>query len=136
MLERVGLPIGALILFGVWGFFSKLATDNIEPKSALVYYALGIAVVGIFALGLVGWKPETDSKGVIFAFVGGASAAFGGLLFLITLSTGTASRAVAITALYPVVTTVLTIIVLHETVSLKEAAAVMMAIVALVLYST
>ena len=44
------LTPGALGLCGLWGFFAKLGSDNLTPKSAAVMQGMGAAAVAFIVL--------------------------------------------------------------------------------------
>jgi len=53
MNDWVIFAILALLVWGFWGFFPKLATNYISPKSVLVYEVIGAIIVGVAVLFLV-----------------------------------------------------------------------------------
>ena len=123
----------ALIMWGLWGFFPKLSTNYISPKSALVYEVLGSMIVGILIFFLVGFKPEVHTKGIIFAVLTGIAATLGTLFFLYAVSRGKASITMAITVLYPLITIALAFFILHESISVKQGIGMLLALIAIVL---
>ena len=123
----------ALIMWGLWGFFPKLSTNYINPKSALVYEVVGSVIVGVIILFLVGFKPEVHPKGIIFALLTGIAATLGTLFFLYAVSRGKASTTVVITALYPLITIMLALLILHEPISLKQGIGMLLALAAIIL---
>ncbi|HLC71605.1 MAG TPA: EamA family transporter [Candidatus Nanoarchaeia archaeon] len=123
----------ALIMWGLWGFFPKLSTNYINPKSALVYEVLGSVIVGVIIFFLVGFKPEVHPKGIIFALLTGIAATLGTLFFLYAVSRGKASTTVVITALYPLITIMLALLILHEPISLKQGIGMLLALAAIIL---
>ncbi|MDH4321453.1 MAG: hypothetical protein OEV73_08150 [Desulfobulbaceae bacterium] len=48
----------ALVFYGLWGFFPKLAVGYISPKSVLVYEVGGTLLVWLVALQRVSFRPE------------------------------------------------------------------------------
>ena len=123
----------ALIMWGLWGFFPKLSTNYINPKSALVYEVVGSVIVGVIILFLVCFKPEVHPKGIIFALLTGIAATLGTLFFLYAVSRGKASTTVVITALYPLITIMLALLILHEPISLKQGIGMLLALAAIIL---
>ena len=58
-------------LFGLWGFFPKLAVQHIGLGSAIVYEVAGTLVVGLLALQLVdklnpAWLPNAGNISTVF----------------------------------------------------------------------
>ncbi|PIN69387.1 hypothetical protein COV93_05730 [Candidatus Woesearchaeota archaeon CG11_big_fil_rev_8_21_14_0_20_43_8] len=125
----------ALLLWGLWGFFPKLAIRYISPRSAFVYECLGSVIVGIFALVLVGFRPEVKMNGMIFAILTGIAGTFGALFFLYAMARGKTSVVVTTSALYPIVTILLAFIILKEPVTFKEGIGILFALMAIVMFS-
>jgi len=126
----------ALLLWGLWGLFPKIASNYIGPKSVLIYEAIGAAFLTIIVLFSVGFKPEVHTKGITFGILGGFAGAVGGLFFLYAISRGKASIVVPITALYPLVTILLAFIILKEPITLKQGIGIALALAAMVLLSS
>jgi transporter family protein len=127
--------IAALMLWGLWGFFPKITTAYINPKSALVWEAVGTAIVGIVVLTMIGFKPEAHTKGILFGVLTGVFGLLGALAFLFAVSKGKASVVVTITALYPMVVILLSYFFLHETITVKQGIGIGFALVAVLLFA-
>jgi len=125
----------SLICFGFWGFFSKLAILHINSKSALVYQSLGVALVGLITLGLLQFKLDVSLKGISFATLAGMSTGLGCLFFFIAADKGKVTTVVTMTALYPIITILLAYLILHESVNLKQASGIALALAAIYLLS-
>ncbi len=126
----------ALLLWGLWGFFPKLATNYIRPESVLVYEVVGSVAIGLLALYLVGFRPETQVNGVVYGVLTGVFLTLGSLFFLFAISKGKASVVVTMTALYPVVTILLAFLILREPITLRQGLGILLALVAMWLFST
>lgn len=125
----------ALLSFGLWGFFSKIAVMNMDYRSTLVYQTAGVMIVGILVLGLMNFKPATDVKGVSYAILTGAAYGVGCLFYFIAASKGKIITVVTLTALYPLITIVLAYLLLKETVSAKQYIGIFLALIAIILMS-
>jgi bacterial/archaeal transporter family protein len=126
----------ALITWGFWGFFPKLASMHINAQSASFYEVIGALIFGIIILFIMGFKIQTNLSGVTYAILAGFTALLGGLFLLYAFSSGSkVSSAIIITALYPIITILLSFFILHETISIKEGIAMILAIIAIVLFS-
>lgn len=125
----------ALIMWGLWGFFPKLSTNYINPKSALVYEVIGSVIVGMIIAFLVGFKPEVQIKGITFAVLTGIAATLGTLFFLYAVSMGKASIVVTTTALYPLITILLAFLILHEPITITQGIGILLALIAMVLFT-
>jgi len=123
----------AMITFGAWGFFPKLAVNYISPQSALIYQVLGGLLVGVISLGLVNFKPETHPMGILYAFLTGVTGVLGTLFYYVAASRGQISIVVSLTALYPLITILLAVIFLHETLILKQYIGLCFALAAIIL---
>jgi len=105
----------ALGLCGLWGFFAKLGSDNLTPKSAAVVQGMGAAVVAFIVLAFMRFRPDRDTGGSTAALFAGVSLMAGISAFVIALSHGgKASIVVPITAIYPVITIALSVGILKE----------------------
>lgn len=110
----------ALFSFGLWGLFSKLALNYIDSKSALIFQTAGVLVVGIITLSMLNFKPATDMKGLGFGLLTGLAYGVGCLFYLIAADKGKIVTVVTLTALYPLVTLLLSYFLLQETLSIKQ----------------
>jgi transporter family protein len=122
-------------LWGLWGFLSKLATMKLPTVAVYLLAITGhLAVIGWLAVtgGLaVPWQPA----GLAAALGGGLCMAFGLLSFYKALEGGAAGMVVPITALYPMVTVLLSWTLLHESFTLRHLAGVALALAAVWLLS-
>jgi len=125
----------ALVSFGLWGLFTKLAVLHIDTKSALIYQALGVAIVGTGMLFAVNFKPATHPKGISYALLTGAAYGIGCFFYFIAASKGKIITVVTLTALYPLVTIILASVILKEAISIKQWIGIGFAIIAIVLMS-
>ena len=123
----------SMIIFGAWGFFPKLAVGYISPQSAIIYQVLGGMLVGIVGLALVNFKPETHPTGILYALLTGITGVLGTLFYYAAASRGQISIIVSLTALYPLITILLAIIFLHETLVLKQYIGLCFAVAAIIL---
>ncbi|RDI45176.1 EamA family transporter [Aquicella lusitana] len=125
----------ALFSFGLWGLFTKLAIVYIDSKSALVFQTVGVLVVGLVTLGMLNFKPTTDMKGLSFGLLTGLAYGVGCLFYFIAADRGKIITVVTLTALYPLVTIVLSYLFLREAVNLKQCLGILFALVAIYLMS-
>lgn len=133
--EWFSYALGALALWGLWGFFPKLATRTLDPRSATVFSSLGVVIVGFFLLWSLGFKPNYTHSGFAFAFLTGFTGSLGSYFFFKAVSRGPVASIICMTALYPVISLVLALVFIKEPVTLKQWAGVLLAIVSMTLVS-
>lgn len=129
----------AVLCMAAWGFsrlFPKMATNSLDPKSAMIYEVMGEMLVAFFVLASLGFRPAFDLKGSGYAMLAGILGAIGVYFYLVAADRGNVSQLVAVTALYPVITVLLGVFVLNETVSLKEGIGMVLALIAILLVVT
>jgi len=124
-----------LLLWGIWGFLPKLTTAYITPASAVVFEVAGGMVVAVVVLFILGFKPELDARGVGYAVLTGIVGLLGALGYLMAVKRGKVSVVVTMTALYPIISIILAHFLLHETVTPKEWAAIVLACAAIGLFA-
>lgn len=125
----------SLLSFGLWGLFTKLAVMHIDFKSALVYQTLGVMLIGILALSTINYKPAIDGKGFIYAWLTGITYAIGCLFYFLAASRGKIITIVTLTSLYPLITILLSFLLLKETVTLQQGIGIILAILSIILMS-
>lgn len=125
----------AFLLFGLWGFFPKLAVNYISPGSAIVYGLIGNIAVGLLALKLVGFRPEVHPKGILYAVLTGVTGMLGTLFFFYSVKNGKVSVVASLTALYPLITILLAHLVLREPISPRQVTAMFLALISLYLFA-
>ncbi len=126
----------ALFIYGLWGFFPKLAVTYIKPLSALIYEIPGAIAVGIIALVIAGFRLDCHPKGIMYAFLTGFCGMLGTLFFLAAAKQGRISIVVSMTALYPLITIILAAIFLKEPLTIKQIAGMALALAAILLMSS
>ena len=132
----LSFAIAALVVWGLWGFVPKLATNRISARSALVYDALGAALVGIVVLAALGFRPDRDARGALAATATGVLVTLGSLCFFAALGRGgKVSVVVPLTSLYPAIAVLLGVVFLGERPSPLHGLAALLALVAVVLFA-
>lgn len=136
MTEWLPSALFALFSFGLWGLFSKLSLVYVDSKSALIYQTAGVLLVGLLTLSILKFKPDTDLKGVSFGLLTGLAYGIGCFFYLIAADKGKVITVVTLTALYPLVTIVLSYLLLKETINIKQFLGIILALVAIFLMSS
>jgi len=129
-MKVVLLCIAIIILWGLWAFLFKIGSDEIGIKNALFYAYLTGAII---SLAIVSYsfpgKFET-SKGVIFIILATIVGFAGTIIWYFALEKYRASIITPFTALYPVVTVLLSILILKEKIYLINAIGILLALLA------
>jgi transporter family protein len=127
--------IGALIFWGLWGFFRKITTNYMSPKSIVIYELIGVAVIVFILLWGVGFKPDVNKTGIALAVITGAIGVIGTLLFSFALTKGSTTSVAVTAGLYPILIIFLAFFVLKEPITAKQGFGVVLALIAMTLFS-
>jgi len=122
-----------LILWGVWGLFQKLATNHMAPRDVYLVAVVGMIAVALVVLATSDSPLQLNARGMSLALLAGICSSLGGFLFLHAVSRGKASIVIPFTALYPLVTIILSFTVLNETISAKQGMGIVLAFISMVL---
>ncbi|MFW5489481.1 MAG: EamA family transporter [Desulfovibrio sp.] len=125
-----------LVCWGLWGFVPKITTRYISPTSAIVYETLGCAIMGVVTLVFLGFRPDTDIRGAGLAVSTGILGMVGALGFLYAVKLGKVSVVAMFTALSPVVTVLLGVLLLKEALTVKEVLGMVCALTSIYLFTS
>ncbi|MDD5466323.1 MAG: EamA family transporter [Anaerolineales bacterium] len=119
-----------MLLWGFWGFFGKLAARTVTPQNATILSVLGWAASLPFLIIFFRRYQAMDwgDPNYYFAFLTGLLGSLGGLFYYFALSRGEASRVVAVTATYPLVSVFLAAVFLREPITLPRLIGVALAL--------
>ncbi|WP_411813382.1 EamA family transporter [Chlorogloeopsis sp. ULAP02] len=123
----------SLFLFGFWGFFSKLATNYINPKSVLIYDIVGAIFVGLLFISVNNLEWRGDTRGIFYAVITGVTGTLATLFYLVAVSKGSSSIVLPLTSLYPAITVFLAFFILREPMTLRHSIGIILAIFAIIL---
>lgn len=135
MVQWLQYALLALLFYGLWGFFPKLATMYLSSKEIIIYEVFGIAFAALFTTLLLPGKLHWNTKGVTFAVLTGLTGMVGTFFFLQALRHGKASVVILLTSLYPMISVILALILLREALSLRQLLAGALAICSLILFA-
>lgn len=125
-----------LIVWGFWGLLPKLALRTLDQRSVLVWDSIGGLLVGLAVFASAGFRLGMEPRGVLGSVAYRICGIGGSFLFLLALKGGgSASVVVPFTALYPLVTLVLSVLLLGERPSPVHLVGIAFAVVAVVLLS-
>jgi transporter family protein len=122
-----------VVTWGLWGVCSKIASNYAKPRQALLFQTAGILVFALLVLVLEEFKIDWTPVGFSWAAGGGFLAFVGFLTFFAALEQGKASTVVTLSALYPLVTILLSIAFLHEKLTTRQGVGIVLALIASVL---
>jgi transporter family protein len=112
--------VATIVLWGVWGLVSKIASNGVDVYINQLLYTAGLAPLMLF-VGWTVWKhsPKENAKlrrkGIFWAFLTGILGGLGNLAFFQALVKGGEASIVApVTALFPMVTVLLAVVFLKE----------------------
>lgn len=111
--------LATIVLWGSWGLVSKVASDGIDAYMNQLLYTAGLAPLMVFVAITVhrerGQKSINRRAGVSWAFLTGILGGIGNIAFFQALVKGGKASVVApVTALFPMVTVLLALILLKE----------------------
>jgi transporter family protein len=124
-----------ILWWGVWGFLSKLGSDQISPQQLQILFTIGIIPPSALAWAQLGFKVETDRRGAIYGILNGIFSGLGMLAYYAALARGQASIVGPFTALFPLLTVALAFAFLRERINRVQAAGMILALAAIVILS-
>jgi transporter family protein len=119
-----------VVTWGLWGVFSKLASNYSKPRQALLFQTVGVLAFTVIVLFIEKFRIEWNVAGFSWAALGGFFAFIGFLTFFAALEKGNASTVVTLSALYPLVTILISIALLHERLTTRQGVGIALALVA------
>jgi len=127
------LSIITIITWGFVGFFLKLASNYSHWTE--IYIVSNVALFVVSLLIYISQKPNISvgSPDFNYAMIGGIMMSISAITFYIAIQVGKAIIVIPLTSLYPVVTIILSYLVLHEEISLTKGFGITLAVAALVL---
>lgn len=123
------------VTWGMWGAFSKSPMESGFP-STLVYcvWALTMILPGVVVLRLNHWKIQHDKKSILYGSIIGFLGAGGQLLLFQALKVGPAYLIFPIISISPVVTIILSLLLLKERTGKLGIIGIVLALIALPLF--
>jgi drug/metabolite transporter (DMT)-like permease len=124
------------LFWGVWGAFIEITEQAGFPATlGYVVWSLTMIPPALVALKIINWKIEHDKKSILLGAAIGFLGAGGQLILFHGLGIGPAYIIFPIIALSPVVTVLLSIIILKERTQLKGWIGIVLALIAIPLLS-
>jgi bacterial/archaeal transporter family protein len=119
-----------LLCWGLWGVFSKLASNYSRPRQTLLFQAVGVMVFALTVLVMEHFQIQRSPVGFGWSFAAGFINFAGFLAFFAAIEKGKVSIIIALSSLYPVVTILLSILLLHEKITRREGLGIALALAA------
>jgi transporter family protein len=119
-----------------WALCSKVGSTEIPPADMQFLFAIGTVPVAVALLATRRFRLENSPRGIFYGVANGVLSGIGGIaLFAAYRSGGNTSVITAGTSLYPMVTVLLAILVLHERLNKAQVLGLVFAAAAIVLFS-
>jgi|ERR1700730_2069791 transporter family protein len=125
-----------VLCWGAWALLSKLGSREIPPETMQFLFTVGTLPVGIALLITRRFKLEKSRKGISYALLNGILSGVGGLALFAAYHTDSNTSLVTVaTALYPMITVVLAVLILRERLTATQALGLAFAGAAIVIFS-
>ena len=130
-----------VLCWGLWGVFSGLASGYTRPRQTLIFQAVGVVAVVLVVLSMEHFQIQRSLAGFGWSVAAGAVNFLGFLFFFAAIDKGKAassttaatanvSTIIALSSLYPVVTILLSILLLHDKITPRQGLGIALAITA------
>jgi transporter family protein len=132
----IGFAILALVLWGITGVTQKLSTNRISSERSFLWFCW--AMVALSAVLVIAARPSwgIGATALVCSVAGGALNGLGAWTSFRALeSGGKASIVISLISLFPLLTVLLAVAMLHEKLTLMQAAGAVVAILAAILLS-
>ncbi|MGI9072465.1 MAG: EamA family transporter [Bryobacteraceae bacterium] len=131
------LSIATVLLWGSWGLESKIVVDRISPWMNQVLFSIGLLPLLAWMLFWKNLRQTTGppNKGAAFGLLTGIFGGLGNVTFYLALSRGKASVVVPMVGLAPLVTVVLALLILKESINRAQVVGVVLALLSIYLLS-
>ncbi|MBI3366733.1 DMT family transporter [Candidatus Roizmanbacteria bacterium] len=129
------LTILIILFWGVWGLFAKIASTRIGGEKAFFYDIFSYFILTLIIVAIFFRKNlfNVDKSGLIAAFLAGIFSSIGGILFFVLLNKKDATTVIPLTALYPMITVILAVVFLKESLTTTKIFGIIFAIAGLLL---
>jgi transporter family protein len=128
------LSIASLTCWGVGNFVRKQATFTLSPWAIVVFQSTTVMLLAIGAIAIRG-ELNVTREAVALAIAGGSFQFLANLSMAFALARGPASVVVPVTSMYPVMTLVLSLLLLGETINASQALGLVLSAGALYAFS-
>lgn len=122
----------SMFLYGCWGFLGAKASALTNTKTVFFISCVGTMLAGLTVIPFA-TKMDVSLQSISFSVLTGLATGFGTLAFIYALQRGPTVPILMITALYPLITLILTILFLNQSITLKQGLGVFFSILAIYL---
>ena len=119
-----------LLCWGLWGVFSKLASNYSRPRQTLIFQAVGVVAFALLVLFMEQFQLQRTAPGFWWSAAAGFVNFVGFLFFFAAVQKGKVSTVISLSSLYPVITIALSMLLLHEKITKREGLGIAFAITA------
>ena len=119
-----------LLCWGLWGVFSKLASNYSRPRQTLIFQAVGVIAFALLVLFIERFQIQRTAAGFGWSFAAGFINFVGFLAFFAAVQKGKVATVISLSSLYPVVTIALSMLLLHEKITKREGLGIAFALAA------
>ena len=104
-----------ILCWGGWALLAKMGSYQVPAEASQFFFAWGAVPVALVLLAGRRFRLERNRKGVFYSIANGVLSAIGSwALFAAYRTGGNTSVITTVTAMYPLISVVLAILVLHE----------------------
>lgn len=130
------LALLAAVLWGIAPILDRYALQEVSVYPAIVVRAFGgFVAISLISLALRNFEIPFSPSLILLLISGAISGAFAMVLYFDSLKSIGASRAVAITAVYPMITAILSAIFLSEAFSARLVLGIVLIVLGIILVS-
>lgn len=125
-----------IVCWGVWALLAKLGSEEIPPNASQFLFAFGALPVGVVLFARRSRKMEKDPKGIAYSVANGVLSGVGSwALFAAYRTGGNAAVITTVSAMYPLITVFLAVLILRERLTRLHILGLGFAIAAFVIFS-
>lgn len=122
-----------IVAWGIGSFFYKIANDNIHPIMVSTIVTAVYIILTPITYFFYKFPKDINTPGVVFSVLGGTCMAAGSIAYFFALKKGGAGEITTVTALYPALTLMMSMLMLKETISIRQGIGVALALISFVL---
>ena len=119
-----------ILCWGLWGVFSKLASNYSRPRQTLLFQAVGVLAFALVVLFIEQFQVQKTAAGFGWSAAAGFINFVGFLAFFAAVQKGKVSTVISLSSLYPVITIALSVLLLHEKITKREGLGIAFALTA------